>query len=222
MDFLNIYRAVCDTAPIGILIVDGDCRIRYWNGWLQTQTSLGPEEVEGRTLTELFPDINVKRFNSAVKFALKTRLPQVMSQAFNRYLIPIDIKNQSKRKHSLSLMQQRVNISPVASPDVNYALVSIHDVTMDVVRSSALKSAKREKEKIIGELKNALSHVKTLKGIVPICSSCKKIRDDKGYWKQIEAYIKEHSEAEFTHGMCPDCTKEWYPDYMKSPDDKNK
>ncbi len=62
------------------------------------------------------------------------------------------------------------------------------------------------------ELKEALAKVKTLGGFLPICANCKKIRDDKGYWTQIEAYIRDHSEAEFSHGICPGCTKELYPD----------
>ena len=53
------------------------------------------------------------------------------------------------------------------------------------------------------ELKNAREEIKSLRGIIPICASCKKIRDDKGYWNQIEAYISEHSEADFSHGICP-------------------
>jgi len=67
-------------------------------------------------------------------------------------------------------------------------------------------------EKKNQELNRALSEVKTLRGLLPICSSCKKIRDDKGYWNQIEGYIGEHSEVEFSHGLCPDCAKRLYPD----------
>jgi len=59
----------------------------------------------------------------------------------------------------------------------------------------------------------ARNEIKTLKGFLPVCSSCKKIRDDKGYWTQIEAYIRDHSEAEFTHSLCPDCMKKLYPDF---------
>ena len=66
----------------------------------------------------------------------------------------------------------------------------------------------KEKEK----LEEALANVKKLSGLLPICSYCKKIRDDKGYWKQIEAYIQEHSEAQFSHGICKECAKEHYPD----------
>lgn len=74
------------------------------------------------------------------------------------------------------------------------------------------RRAQIEKDHLIVELKKALSEVKTLSGFLPICASCKKIRDDNGYWNQIESYIKAHSGAEFSHGICPDCAKKFYPD----------
>ncbi len=75
------------------------------------------------------------------------------------------------------------------------------------------KKAEAEKERLIKELQEALTAVKTLTGLLPICSNCKKIRDDKGYWNQIESYIDQRSEVEFSHGICPDCAKELYPEY---------
>ncbi len=75
-----------------------------------------------------------------------------------------------------------------------------------------IKQADKEKSVVIAELQKALKKVKTLSGFLPICASCKKIRDDKGYWNQIEAYISEHSEAEFSHGICPECAQKLYPE----------
>lgn len=63
------------------------------------------------------------------------------------------------------------------------------------------------------ELKDALAKIKTLSGLIPICASCKKIRDDKGYWNQLELYIRDHSDAEFSHSYCPECIKKLYPQY---------
>ena len=62
--------------------------------------------------------------------------------------------------------------------------------------------------------------MKKLSGLLPICASCKKIRDDKGYWNQIESYIHDHSEAEFSHGICPDCFKRLYPDLYEEGDEQ--
>jgi acid phosphatase family membrane protein YuiD len=81
--------------------------------------------------------------------------------------------------------------------------------------NSRLKDLSTEKDVLIKDLQEALNSVKTLKGLLPICSSCKKVRDDKGYWNQIEAYVSEHSEAEFSHGICPECAKKLYPQYYQ-------
>jgi CheY-like chemotaxis protein len=72
-----------------------------------------------------------------------------------------------------------------------------------------------EKEKLILELQKALATIKRLQGVLPICASCKKIRDDNGYWTQVESYIRDHSEAEFSHSFCPECAKKLYPGYYK-------
>lgn len=72
---------------------------------------------------------------------------------------------------------------------------------------------KEEREKLIKELQAAMENVKMLSGLLPICSSCKKIRDDDGHWNQLEVYIQNHSIATFTHGVCPECFSKLYPDY---------
>jgi PAS domain S-box-containing protein len=74
------------------------------------------------------------------------------------------------------------------------------------------RQAEQDKERLIRELQQALADVKTLHGLLPICASCKKIRNDQGYWQNLEGYISEHSEAEFSHGHCPDCLRRLYPD----------
>ncbi len=74
------------------------------------------------------------------------------------------------------------------------------------------KAHERELEKLLAEKQEAMDRIKILSGLLPICCSCKKIRDDKGYWQRIEMYIHEHSEANFTHGICPDCMKTLYPE----------
>jgi len=75
------------------------------------------------------------------------------------------------------------------------------------------KELEAEREKFISELEEALGKVKTLKGLLPICSHCKKIRDDEGYWNHLESYIDQHFDAQFSHGICPDCLKKYYPDF---------
>jgi hypothetical protein len=74
-------------------------------------------------------------------------------------------------------------------------------------------NAETEREHLLAELTSALKQVKTLKGLLPICCHCKKIRDDSGYWMRLETYIHEHSNALLSHGICPECAKKYYPDF---------
>lgn len=90
-----------------------------------------------------------------------------------------------------------------------------HDATVRYVE--ALEAAEAEREKLIASLTRALDDVKTLSGIVPICSSCKRIRDDAGYWKQVESFLAEHTEARFSHGVCPECARRLYPELATTP-----
>ena len=74
----------------------------------------------------------------------------------------------------------------------------------------------KERETLLARLQTAQAHIKALQGTLPICASCKNIRDDDGYWQRVETYIQEHSEADFTHGICPDCLVKLYPELYQS------
>lgn len=91
-------------------------------------------------------------------------------------------------------------------------MVQMIEYSIDITERN---KAAREREKLVLELQKALSEVKALSGLLPICSSCKKIRDDQGYWSNLELYISEHSGAEFSHGICPECAQRLYPEYCK-------
>jgi PAS domain S-box-containing protein len=84
---------------------------------------------------------------------------------------------------------------------------------------SERQKAEVEREMLIGELREALSNIKTLNGLLPICAWCKKIRDDGGYWQQVEAYVSERSDAEFTHAICPQCMERLRDDFKTPGED---
>ena len=83
-------------------------------------------------------------------------------------------------------------------------------------QSLEIKRQNEKNEELIAELRHALEQVKTLRGFIPICAVCKKIRDDKGYWNRLEEYITAHSEAQFSHGICPECMQKMYPEQYAS------
>jgi len=92
-------------------------------------------------------------------------------------------------------------------------LLVLRDITAD-------KLLAQGREDLIQGLQEALAHVKMLQGLLPICANCKRIRDDQGYWHSVESYISEHSDATFTHGLCPDCARELYPELFKDRDER--
>jgi two-component system, response regulator PdtaR len=98
----------------------------------------------------------------------------------------------------------------LVKPYDNAALKSSIEITLIKHR------ADKEKEKLIAKLEDALMQVKRLSGLLPICASCKRIRDEEGGWRQIEEYIAVHSEADFSHGICPQCAHRLYPEVYKN------
>jgi len=102
-----------------------------------------------------------------------------------------------------------VSCSPFKHDDGSL-MGSVH-VARDITEQ---RRANDIREKLIRQLEESLAKVKLLSGFIPICASCKNIRDDKGYWKQVEEYIRDNSEAEFSHSICPDCMKKLYPEFM--------
>lgn len=116
----------------------------------------------------------------------------------------------------------------IKDPDRNYLKVLPVTINKAIKQKKMEDEHKRweeEREKLIKELQESLEKIRTLSGLVPICANCKKIRDDKGFWNEVEIYISQHSMAEFSHGICPDCMRELYPEYInnkkKSNDDKS-
>ncbi len=100
-------------------------------------------------------------------------------------------------------------VKPPVAGEIERAITIAMARFNDMLR---LRELNRELEIRNCELQEALDHIKTLRGLIPICASCKRIRDDQGYWQQVEIYIRDHTEADFSHGLCPECAARLYPD----------
>jgi PAS domain S-box len=120
-----------------------------------------------------------------------------------------------RRSKSGKIIPVIISSSPVII-DNNFAgtIVTYRDI-------SELAKAEEEKEKLIADLQKALVEIKTLSGLIPICSHCKRVRDDGGYWDQVEHYISKHSDVNFSHGICPDCMRQYYPEMYARINEKS-
>lgn len=118
------------------------------------------------------------------------------------------------RKDGTSL-DVSITVSPIK--DANGRTIGASVIARDITERVKME---RERLKLIAELRDALSKVKQLSGLLPICSGCKRIRDEDGRWQQVEVYVQQHSQADFTHGICPECTKHLYPDLFDRMENK--
>jgi len=181
----------------------------------------------------ILSDYDLPQYNGALALAeAKARIPDIpfilVTGAIGEELA-IDILTRGANDYVMKSRLQRL------APAVHRAIEEAAEVTarknaeaelrkahdelemLVAMRTAELRKEIEERKKVEEELRNAMSKIKTLSGMLPICASCKKIRDDEGSWIKIEAYIKSHSDAEFTHGVCPECARKLYPEvYNKS------
>ncbi len=137
---------------------------------------------------------------------LLTSAAMTFYEFFKQYLIPdISIWN----SHIITIV-----FSTILALIVSFFVLKRENKIKSTInqKNQELEKAKRDLVENINRLEEASRNIKILSGLIPICSSCKKIRDDAGYWHQIEKFIKEHSGAVFSHGLCPACAKELYPE----------
>ncbi|MFH0725631.1 MAG: PAS domain-containing protein [Pseudomonadota bacterium] len=120
------------------------------------------------------------------------------------------LKTRERESAEIQILDGRwmmITVDPIFD-DEGYIIKAVH-IARDITRRTMIQN---EKEQLILELQKALAKVTLLSGLVPICASCKKIRDDKGYWTQIESFIQKYASVDFSHSICPDCAKKLYPD----------
>ncbi|HQH56763.1 MAG TPA: PAS domain-containing protein [Candidatus Marinimicrobia bacterium] len=159
-------------------------------------------------------------------YYLKTDI-DLFGEEFGRATVESDLQLMETGKPIIGLVEGRklpdgqinwTSTTKIPLRDQDGKIIGLVGISREI---NEIKQAEEQREKIIAELQEALDKIKTLKGLIPICASCKKIRDDQGYWNSVESYIKDHAEVEFTHGICPDCMKKLYPNYCKDDENKN-
>jgi PAS domain S-box-containing protein len=187
------FRQLFDDAPTGYHELDTDGRVVRVNRTELETLGYSAEEMVGRHVWEFADETGVSR--EAVLKKLAGTMPVAPSHE--------RVYRKKDGTRLPALFQDRLLL------DGDGRITGIRSTLQDI---SERKLAEAERERLIAELQTTLAEVKVLKGFIPICASCKQIRDDQGFWAQIESYITRHSDVQFSHGICPDCAKKLYPE----------
>lgn len=166
----------------GFLAYDRQYRLMFMNGAAERTIRCSRAELTGKPISGQFPATLGPDVEQLLRSVMSDRRPG----SFECFYEPW------QRWFAINVYPFREGIS-----------VLFRDI-------SERKHDQQERERLIGELQQSFIKVRTLRGLIPICASCKKIRDDQGYWRQLEVYIRDHSEADFSHGLCPECAEQYF------------
>jgi len=208
----GVVAWVENRAPFGMFSTDSKLRVTGWNAWLENHSGMKLQDVKGKDLLGLYPEIVDRKMGRYFNEALEG-LNVILSQAFHGYLLPLPTDGSAD---SVAYMSQSAIISPLIIDDrISGTIGYVEDVTQRIKREKELIEQAAEREKLIEELKASAAEIKSLSRFLPICANCKKIRNKEGHWEQIEAYFSEHADVSFSHGICPDCAKKLYPEFYE-------
>ncbi|MDC7234248.1 MAG: PAS domain-containing protein, partial [Spirochaetales bacterium] len=183
-----------------VIPIDRNGLILDWNKGAEKLFGYRMNEITGLSVYSLLNKVQVEQFK-------KIWLPQTESGSLNNRFDLQPIRKDGSHFDGVLSLSVMLN----EKHDTSGFICIVSDNT-------ERKALAEKKDCLIKELRTALEEIKTLKGLIPICASCKKIRDDKGYWNQLETYIGDHSEATFSHGICPDCADKLYGYKVSSQD----
>ena len=200
---MDILAIVLDesTDPIFNILEDGT--YRYVNRAFAGPFGKNPEDIIGEKIYDIFPSDEAEKRMAVVRKAFASG-----------ETIVFDVRVPHKPEDLFFI----TSVKPVK--DAAGTVTSVICISKNITER---KKAEQEREKLISELQAALAKIRTLSGLFSICSNCKKIRSDQGKWTQIESYIRDHSDADFSHSICPDCVQKLYPNLdlekYREPDD---
>jgi PAS domain S-box-containing protein len=193
------FRSVAQSAKDAIITADKDGIIVFCNAAAQKLFGYSEDELVGKFVSILMPE----RFREAHERGMARVSATGQSNLIDGTIELFGLTHKARE------FPVELSLSSWKSGDDIFYTGIIRDI-------SERKQHEKERDGLIDRLQKSLNKVRKLSGLLPICASCKKIRDDKGYWNQIEGYIRDHSEAEFSHGICPECSKKLYPEYHRA------
>jgi PAS domain S-box-containing protein len=191
-DALSIVIDAVNSSVAGLIITDLDGKIRFANSAFCKMFEYSIAQIMGKQAMDLFAGKEIRNFADLITI--------------------IDISKDDTVELTVKSSENRKFVVEVAASSVTSSSGAVAGRMASFVDITRRKEIEAEKDNLIRKLHDALKRIRTLRGIIPICAACKKIRDDQGIWNQIESYIRDHSDADFSHSICPECSKKLYPE----------
>ena len=191
---LRLFVKVVEDSNDAITVIEADGQISAWNR--------GAEKLYGYSETEALK----MKIDRLIPEDKKDETRTFMQQLINGEIVEsLETKRMAKDGRVLDIWLTITRLT-----DSNGKIISIATTERDI---TARKLNEIKLQQTIDDLKKTLDEAQTLRGLLPICASCKKIRDDKGYWQEVETYIRKYMKVQFSHGICPECRKKLYPKF---------
>jgi len=189
---IEYRKLLVEESRDGIVIVGPDCRVVEANRRFAEMLGYTREEVLGLKVWDWEAEYSPEQIRE-------------LHAACDRTGHKIETRH---RRRDGKIIEVDLSNSGMLYQGQKYVFCICRDITEK-------KRADREKEQLIRELSESLAEIKPLRGILPVCSYCKRLRDDRGYWEQVDVYLDKHSDVDISHGVCPDCMEEHHPDEMR-------
>ncbi len=202
------YRLLAENMLDVVWTMNPEGKFTYVSPSVENLRGYTPQEALAQSLAEALTPESLK----IVRDLIAKTIPQARKGARHFASSPLPYEMEQPCKNGSTVWTEAL-VRVLFDEDCEF--IGFLGVTRNI---SERKAAEAERERLIRDLQEALGRVKQIEGILPICSFCKRIRDEDGHWHRLESYISEHSEAQFTHGFCPQCGRKYYPDYFDEPD----
>lgn len=200
------FRSIAESSPDAVISTDHTNTIIFWNRGAEKIFGYAQDAIVGRSAFVLIPE--------AMRAVDQQRFKHFIAREAGDFTGKTFESTAQRKNGDIFLTEQSLSTWQIEGK--RFFTSIIRDI-------SGRKHIEHEREELIAKLQKALAEVKTLSGMLPICASCKKVRNDQGYWDQIESYISKRSDAVFSHGLCPGCARRLYPTIFRSsgmPGDK--
>jgi PAS domain S-box-containing protein len=196
LEKLFYLAAIVDSTGEAIMSQNLDGIITTWNAGARELFGYTEAEAVGQSVFLIIPEsLRPTRLEIFEKLRKGEPIPPFETKCVRKDGVQVDVY---------------LAISPIKGTEGK--LMGASSIAYDITERKKIEA---ERTRMIEQLNETLSKVRTLSGLLPICANCKKIRDDKGYWQKLETFVHEHSNAEFSHSICPDCMEKLYPDFSK-------